>query len=632
MPNSISYPDAGEFRIRRSGEDWQAIKLGESTNGWLTVQQVASFPAKVTIGEPTKGSHPMLSTWAFSGLTSGSGVAVHDATTSHRYRIALAETRNGHFFNSPVKVQSYDGPTAFMPHNDLVVSSARRLYGSYGTDLYIWDENTLTWTDTTQNLSAAAYAPGVAFDGTAALRLYIPCGSTGYAYWDGTTLTNVAASGSQPGAKEFVVLGTKLIALSTSGQLWWSIDGSTWTSYGVYGKLPAGLQGWHLRVYKNGYGDKTVHISTDAGLYAFDPVGPTLYDTDLAQNPHPSLGRAMDRWRDQLYLGGGMGVRSWNASAVNPMGLDRDHGLPNAYRGSILDLCGELNQLFALVYAAGTTYHSLHSWTGEGWQMLWQGDGTKGLNPMVVSSAQGGYRLWWGFDDDAMSLPLPPDDANAEQQAEALTGVYERDWFMETGRTYFEMEGFEKIAVAIAWEEFTADDGVLNFQYRTNTSNMAVNNGWRWPSVDTPVYPASSSTVGAWFDRSYQFGLDLTDGRGRFYGEPFEWIEFRFFGNPGVPWAGPDIMRNVVFTFEKVIEGYHAWSLSIDLNRCREMGQEDIAALIDQLVLSNEYCDFQYQKDIYRVKFGSWGGADETGQANHNGIRNVSIIEITNSP
>ena len=620
------YATDGEWRVRQKGGDWIAFPA----KGPITLQQVATFPPKITIGETTKGAHPLLSTWAFGGLTSGSGIATHSGATTRRYRIGLAETRNSDFFNSPPKPQTYSGSDGFMPHNDLVVGGVRRLYANFGLDLHLWNENTLSFTDTTQNLADGAEAPGIAFEGTSTLKLYIPLGSYGYARWDGTTLTNVAASGSQPAVRDFVVLGSLLIALATNQQLWWSIDGSTWTSYGTAGKLPAGIFGWHLRIFKNNYGDKTVHISTDGGLFVFDPAGPTMYDTDLGQAPHPSLGRAMDRWRDQLYISGGMGARSWNGSSINPMGLDRNHGLPNAYRGRIYDLVGGLNSLYALVYGGGADYHSLHAWTGEGWEMLWRGDSNEGLNPMVISSAQSGYRLWWGFDTNALSLPISPDDANAEQQAEALTGVYERDWFLETGRNAFEMEGFTKKGISIKWEEYTADDGVVGFQYRTNLSDMSVDDGWQYPSVDPPVYPASSSTDGAWNDRSYLFGLNVSNGR--YYGEPFEWIEFRWFGDTAASWTGPDIIRNVVFTFQKVVEGFRAFTARVDLQALYDEGRGDLADLINELVLAEEDCDFQYRQEVMRVSFSSWGGADGTGQANQDGTRTISIIEIPVNP
>ena len=81
-----------------------------------------------------------------------------------------------------------------------------------------------------------------------------------------------------------------------------------------------------------------------------------------------------------------------------------------------------------------------------------------------------------------------------------------------------------------------------------------------------------------------------------------------------------------------MLEGYRAWSTPIDLQKYYDHNQGDFAALINQLVLANEYCDLQYQQDVVRVKFASWSGTDETGQAHHGGVRRLSLIEIPVTP
>jgi hypothetical protein len=621
---SVAYPEAGTFRIRRRGEDWITIPSDVA----ITVQQVASFPAKVTIGETTKGAHPLLSTWAFDGLTGGSGIVKHDGTTTHRYREGRVDARNAHFFGSPRLTERYTQTGAFMPHNDLVVSSVRRLYGSFGTDLYIWDEATDTWADTTKNLAAVAVNPGVAFKGTGTLKLFIPCGATGYATWDGTNLTNVTASGSKPAARDFAQLGTLFVCLDVGSQLWWSVDGTNWTPYGSSGTLDAGIEGRRLAVYKNGYGEKTLHISANCGLFTFDPAGPTLYDTDLALPPHPQQGTALARWRDQLYISAGMGVYSWNGSAVNMMGLDRNQGLSVHFRGEIVEMVGELNGLYALVDAAMNGFApSLQVWTGEGWHCLWEGgeEAFTSVGGLIVSSAQGGYRLWWGTesvsDGVAFSLPVSVDGANAEELIP--TGAkFTREWRLWTGETAMEMDGFTKIAVALSWEEYCADDVTLFAAYTIDSGT----------GVNIESDGVGSSTDAAWHARHYDFGYDATTGA--YLGTEFERIELTFggAGSDGDAYTGPELVRNVVLTFQKVPTGYRAWTARIDLKQLHDQGQEDFAALIDELVLAKAYCLFQYQQEEIRVKFGSWGGADQTGQAHHGGVRTVSIVEIPTTP
>jgi hypothetical protein len=422
-----------------------------------------------------------------------------------------------------------------------------------------------------------------------------------------------------------------LICLDVSSQLWYSTDGSTWTSYGGSGALEAGIVGNRLAIYKNGYGDKTVHVATNMGLFAFDPAGPVLYDTDLALPPHPYQGASIHRWRDQLYLSSGLNVFSWNGSAVNAMGLDRNDGLPEEFIGTtgrITDLAADINNLYAIIGAGNMGVFSVHAWTGEGWRCLWAGtsDLLSSTGKLVVSSAQDGYRLWWGYGNNAMTVANSVSFANAERVLELGGGTFERSWFLETGMNAFEMDGFTKIISTAEWDEYTASDSAVSFGYRTDPEDPLA----AYTNLESYSFPTGTSSTGAWVHRTYQFGYDSTNER--YYGLPCDQIEFRFTGPGNSNWTGPDIVKNFVLSFQKVVEGYRAWSTPINLQRYYDQGQGDIADLINDLVLSNAYCDFQYRTEIIRVKFSSWSGVDETGQAHHGGMRRVSILEIPSGP
>ena len=251
-PDTLVLDDVTYAIVRTQGQN------NQPGPGLVQVQQLGSYQQGVTIGSPDVNSHPYLSTWGLMDMTGGNGIATHQAgVTDNRYRYSTLDvSRPGQWASRwAVGVETGTAGT-FMPLGDLLYSGNVEMYGAFGTDLHLWNESTDAWTDTTQNLTAAPVNSGVAFKGTGTLKLFIPLGTNGYDTWTGSAFAHVASD-----TLMFCVFGgSNLIRLDTTGQLYYSTDGSSWTSYSTDGKI----DGADL-VYKNYY-HVGVAVGTDKGL------------------------------------------------------------------------------------------------------------------------------------------------------------------------------------------------------------------------------------------------------------------------------------------------------------------------------------------------------------------------------
>jgi hypothetical protein len=597
------------------------------TESRIQVQDLGTFPRKITIGDPTLESQDFLSTWAISDLTGGHGLQEHqtDATIS-RYRYATMDVTRPRMWTQRPKVNTETGTAgAFMPLGDLFVTPNIEMYGAFGTDVHVWTESTDSWTDTTRNLSAAAVNPGKAFAGTGTLRLFIPCGATGYATETGAALVNVAASGSVPAVKDFIVFSQMLVALDMSGQLWWTTDGTTWTSFGVDGKIDGSLTAYRLHNHRDVMGNPTIVISTTGSIWVFDPGGPTLYEQDLEYPVHPDQGLAATDWRGEYWVSVGMGAHKWNSSSgtIDAVGLDRDEGLPYlyGYNSKIVDFYPAYNEMYALVQGstADSTRPSVHKWTGRGWHAVWEHTTTATVTKLYVSQARSTYRVWWGGGNNSYTIELPRGFTNPKQMSyNNATNLLDTTGYIETGMTDMGMPGFRKIAhsarVRIAYLNAASGSTAPTLHYRLRDED-AYTEVYRW----TQVFSAGSQVVPY---ETFHFAFD-TNGTTDADGVGFDEIELKL--------TIPDqygIVKFMAMDFMKIPKQNRAWTMTFDLTSSYDnVSPSTLAGVLEALVISEEVVPMIHRGKTYFVRLGSWNGTDNTGKGDDRGQRTVQIIE-----
>ena len=616
--------------------DGMAFKLakakGSDGGDLITVSQLSAYQPGITIGSPNVESHPVLATWGIDDLTGGHGLVNHQAgVTDQRYRFATLDVSRPHQWIPRWAVATKTGTAAaFRPAGDLLYSGNVEMYGVFGTDLHLWNESSDSWTDTTNNLTAAPVNTGVAFEGTGTLKLFIPMGASGYATYTGSVFANVASSGSVPAAKAFCVFGgTSLICLATNGQLWHSEDGTTWTSFAADGKVDGSLTASWIYEDRDVVGNVVLMVVTSGGLFTFDPAGPSMYRMDLEYPNHPSQGLTGCNWRGEQYIAVGMGVHSYTGGNIGAMGLDRDDGLPYNlnYDAKIVSLVPEYNAMYALVQGDNTnSFASVQRWDGYVWHSVWEKGSSETVTHLYVSGARGSHRIWWGGGNTSYTISLPIAYTNPRQIAAAeQDSAFALGGYLETGLTNMGLPGSKKIAHSVGIR--VASEGSLSIANNAPVVEYRLRDGGTYTTLSgpytddpsmIPVFPASGPIA----DGTYYYWFDAG-----FTGVAFEEIELKITTGQGM------ITKWIAMYFGKAISGNFAWTVTLDLtNTFEDVSPALMSAKLDALVTSGLVYNFTYRGTTYKVRVASWSGADSSGRGDTRGMRSVQLIQVNYRP
>lgn len=598
-------------------------------------QAVDRFPGKITVGDYSLDSNDLLSAWVISDLTGGHGVAdLKEGVDDNRYRFGDIYTRYPQQFCKPFQIANTSaGSGSFFPLGDILHGSNISFIASSGTDLY--DD----LTDTTNNLTGSPASKGVAFRGAGTLTMfYIPMGNNGYATYDPVTpgFGNHNAVGDADNFQAFCVWDNKLIGITNGGQLYYATTtpagagtATTFTSYGSDGKLDSGIEPKALHVFYNRAGEPAVHIVTNSGVWVFDAATPRIYQIPDFETQHPYMGIASCVWRGNLYVSAGLTVLRYNGNVVDPIGLDRDDGLPYLYQGAsatyantgyIRDLTPGLNGVYALVrglFSTPTYYTSVHEWSGFGWHCLWAGSSTRGAVRAHVSKANSQYRLYWGLSDAGLYFyqTLPVSFTNPREAIDASGfnfGADQTTYYLETGRFDANMPGYRKIANAVEVDVRTCPaDTTITIKYRIDQDTS-------WTTL------GSITTTG---HSTLQFGTLSADGI--YPGVAWEKIEFRMEFTELLASQYTAVVDSLVFSFLKLQNPSIAYTMDLDLTT-EHMGKSPKQMLDKLMALRTDDVFFalKHRGDTYRIRIAGVSGREEYGLSDSRGIYSVSILEI----
>lgn len=629
---SGSNPDFGEVEI-----DGYRFKLA----GPFQPSAVDRFPPKLTFGDYQIDSNDLLSAWTLKDLTGGSGVArVKPGVTDNRYRFSTLYTRYPGQLTKPFSMyKSVIGTGSVFPLGEMYDYAAGEYdyYAASGLDLF------RDQVDTTYNLGGTPASKGVAFRGAGTTTFfYIPLGNNGYAIYEPATPTfaNINTGSADDNFQAFCVWHDKLIGIANNGQIsraTTAANPTTFTSYGDGGRLDRAIEPKSLQVFRNAAGDPTPFVITDSGVYAFDVETPRLYEIPDFFSRHPRFGYAAAVWRGNLYVTAGMDILEYNGSVVRNIGLSRDDSLPWYYSGFVRDLVAGQNALYALVYGqtqSGTTYYSLHEFSGIGWHCIYVSTGV----PIraVVTRAGTNYRLYWGLSADGKHYyqTLPVSFTNPEEELNGgLTTMmfgdftnpvvdangnnnYTGTYYFESGRFDAAMPGYRKIANAVEINVSHLDETneTLRVKYR-------VDNATAWTQLGADITVEGEYVL--------PFGT-LTDGVYR--GLPWKTIEFRIevVDDITTPYVQSRfaMVEYLVFSFLKVNNPSWAWTCAIDLSAEHggQSPENQLAKLIALKDSSNFYA-MKHRESTYRVRISQISGVEETGYDTRGRVT-LSIIEI----
>ena len=327
---------------------------------------------------------------------------------------------------------------------------ANVIFAAFGTAVRSYTVASDSWGSTLTTLTDnATDSLNIRMGGTEYLVIAY---DTGYTYYDGTTWT-----ASTKDAKYLAFWDDRLWGIDNTGLLWSS--GTIGTTEDDAQLPTPNSTVTNLFLARAPDGDIILHAATTQGIYAHNADAQTWHPTEPRFPTHPDGGKGADSWRDAAFVSAGLGVYKKitgpAGAVVTLVGLDQDHGLPAAYRGTIAQLIPTHNQLLALLDAttgpsaisrlsAGTFNNSevVQPDTGRSailgrderaWQVLWtSAAGTLAITTGHVSNAYDSYRLWWAQDQRVYWMNLPRDVINPDEVSDqnyAASSTHETPWF-----------------------------------------------------------------------------------------------------------------------------------------------------------------------------------------------------------
>ena len=388
-------------------------------------------------------------------------------------------------------------------------------------------------------------------DGTNYLVLaHYDSNGSGYSYatvpsYDDTNNTNWAHDTTD--TKYLAQWDDRLWGISHTGQLWYSFTLGTEVNDAQL-PLPAGYC-TGMFVARDAGGEPILYVSTKQGLFAHDAANARFVKTEVEFPFHPHAGKGAGRWRASIYFPSGLGlyryVNGANAAVLSVVGPDRDDGLPESNRGTIMLTEGTHNELLIGVDATtaptetsansvpfqwvgsaigghgstvidpSTGYSSILGYNELGWEAKWVAS-TAGrrIDTMHVSNAYSNvnenYRLWFGFNDYVYYMKLPVDIINPSRVTEfeyASSGTHETPWF-NAGQSEV-----DKLALKIKTEvQDVSSTETVTVSYATDYSEtyteaavITSTSIGATAGIDTYVFGSSAGTT----FRAIKFKLDL---------------------------------------------------------------------------------------------------------------------------
>ena len=462
------------------------------------------YPSKVVIGDTSKDSQTRTSVIAWSDWRGGIGIDRmeegrdvnrawwSDCQLRYKNHLILGNLANQteSIAHGLAKAGAGTGIAAINEFGDKIYAVWNGTNGE-SPKLYVYNNTSDYWWDgRTEDQAIGVHASDsfgvpdqvtdslnfVKNDNTNYLVLaHYDSNGTGYSYatvpsYDGSN--NAAWTNDTADTKYLAQWDDRLWGISHSGQLWYAFTPGTETNDAQL-PLPAGYV-TGLFVARDAGGEPILYAATKKGLWAHDAANARFVKTEVEFPFHPHAGKGTERWRDSIYFPSGLGlyryVNGANAAVLTVTGPDRDDGLPESNRGTIMLTAGTHNELLvgvdattapnitsadsvpyqwqtgagsgigghgSMVIDAGTGYSSILGYNELGWEAKWVAD-TAGrrIDAMHVSNAYSdvneNYRAWFGFNDNVYYMKLPVDIINPSRVSEfeyAESGTHETPWF-----------------------------------------------------------------------------------------------------------------------------------------------------------------------------------------------------------
>lgn len=617
--------------------------------GMPSVQDLARFQSKITFGDYSFDSDPLMSTWSMRSFTGGIGnETLKEGVDDETYWTGTLETRYPGMISLLAYTWEFGSPAPFTPSQAFPLgdfpASDPSFYVAFDGRVAKWNNATRAFVDV-GNLTASPANKAVEYNDL----LYVPLGATGYATVTAAGVITVDAT--LGGVVAFCLWDNQIAALTTTGKVRFNYRTTGWATIAAGLELPSGVVPRSLVVFINQQQTPTIHVVTDTDVWALDRDNSRLYRTQLQFPKHPSQGRGSTNWRgESMYVSVGLGIHAYNGGIVSAMGPDGRYGLPDGLRGSIVDLEPEYNALIATIkgesvasvetqtwqvtplayedddpYSTGSQALSvILRWVQTGWHPVWQSASASGVpSRAFVSRANSEYRLWWGYGNKMFYQKLPIGFHNPKVGLKAGINEFAETGSLTTGWFDADMPAFRKLGSHV---ELNMAD-VFGTGLPTGTISMyyQIDQDTTWTLLGT-----TSRTGKAVFPMNLQ-PRESSDTFA--VGTEFTRLRFRYdFSRPaGNPLFSP-ILENALFKFIKLPLSQLSFRFTIDLSQDRDFmgeGPGSTADFIRLLASGKEYVELIHRDQAYRGRVAQTQSSEATGYDQRSSMTiNFIVVDV----
>ena len=648
------------------------------------------YPGKVVIGDTSKDSQTRTSIVSWSDWRGGIGIDRmessgdvnrawwSDCQLRYRNHLVMGNLANktdtiGHGLGTS---GAGTGIAAINEHDDKIYAVWNDSAGN-NSKLYVYNNtNNYWWDGRSEDAVIGAHASDTGLEGIEIqvtdslnytdtsnvnwliLAHYDSSGSTWsfarYPSYDGTNNGVWDKPDTAKATKYLVSWDSRLWGISNEGQLWYAHtvsddDGTAIDDASL--PLPDGYV-TGLFVARDAAGEPIIYAATKLGLWAHDAANRRFVKTEVEFPFHPHSGKGAQRWRESIYFPSGLGLYRYingaNTAVLTVTGPDRDDGLPDDNRGTIMLTAGTHNEFLVGVDAttapnitssdsipyqwrgAGPLAHSspvidpdtgsssIIGYDEKGWEVKWMApvEGRR-IDSMHVSNAYSdvneNYRLWFGFNDDVYYMKLPVDIINPSRVTEfeyATSGRHETPWF-NAGQSEV-----DKLAIKLKVEvQDSSSSETVQVFYAKNYSETYFSLGTiQSDGVTTYEFPDSTTPV----------GVDFTAIK-------FKLLLSRAASTEADKKKTPDVV-NLTLEWRKKLPAKWGHQARINLNKAyKGKSPKDLRSSLVSATESSTLVEFTFRDDSgstrnYYVDVVSASGLEGTGY-DERGISTVNLVE-----
>jgi len=439
--------------------DGNTYRVKEDSQGTRQVRSRMSdqFADKIVIGDVGQDAHQEVSYLRWDNWTEGIGLEEFFSAGGPAPRRAWYSTcdlsNDKHLTLGPLVTQTAALPnTATTGNNDLrlaMVEFKNDLYivnqsgaVTAGANVYKYDVGGDSWGSTLDALEVTGsdMAHDIVSGLVGGTDSIVYCGRSDYAHsTDGTTWTTGGKK-----ADVLTIWDDRLWAIDDDGNAWYSVVLGTEVDIAhlPIPDEPGGVDATAAFVTDLFKGpslspphEEALYAATAFGMFRYDIDNDRWIKTSMVAPSGRFVGFGATTWNADIYFPVGMALNQvipGTTVVINPMGPDRDHGLPTANRGAIMTLAAGFNVLAAGLSVDAPDWYqntseldnkdaAVLTWDGLGWQVLHTITDRR-VRYCLFTGASSSYRLYFAVrgtsgttTQEVYYIPMHPQRSNPDQ-------------------------------------------------------------------------------------------------------------------------------------------------------------------------------------------------------------------------